>query len=362
MNKSVLLSLLFIISFLKVTYSQDNFTINIVDAEEEISSVKLSFVLDSSYYKNNLSKLKEMNFEPGNFVSGEIENPYLCEFIIDGVNYSKPFMIYPGQNNLRIVKVKNTFVVLNDKDKEGVNEFSFLASLYPNSYDIYQYLSKSKGQFATEKDSLLLDSYSRTDSILYNYNKLYPKSYFGLWFIARLMRFGYNNIHGDAFSNLSDDLKASYLGKVVGGQVENYKKVSNGQIIPNASFEDSDSKKIDLLDAAKNKSITLLSFWYHNCGPCISKFPDLISLHRNYSEKFQVIGISTDSRGNRDKWLSTIEKNNLPWTNLIDVEQHAFENFRVQVFPFSFLINSSGEIIKINPSIVELKNYLDGTL
>lgn len=113
-----------------------------------------------------------------------------------------------------------------------------------------------------------------------------------------------------------------------------------------------------MLNLINKKEFTLLSFWYHNCGPCIQKFPNLISLHEKFSHRFQVIGISTDDINSKDQWLLKILQHKLPWVNLIDLEQQSYNNFKIQVFPFTYLVNLKGEIIKINPSLAELIEFL----
>ncbi|MDR2282952.1 MAG: TlpA family protein disulfide reductase [Sphingobacterium sp.] len=360
MNKIItpLIQLLFLL-IVQIGYSQDNFTARISIEIPGVSNVKLSFVLGTAYYENSLNSFKEEKHQQSIIISGRIENPYLCELVINDSHYSKPFMIYEGNNNLRVVEVNGSYIVLREDSQNDYLMFNYLSSSYPKSGDIYAYLAKKELGNIAERDSLLRDSYAQTDTILYNYTKLYPKSYYGLWFIANLIRFGYNDIHGEAFSNLSIDLKDSFLGKIVKTEIDGYSKTSVGKHIPDISFQDSTSKDVNLLKLVDKKEFTLLSFWYHNCGPCISKFPDLKSIHEKYSDSFQVIGISTDDRSNKDQWLLTLSKHKLPWVNLIDLEQQSYNNFKIQVFPFSYLVNRRGEIIKINPSIVELNKFLN---
>lgn len=359
MNKNIvlLIQLVFLLIF-QNAYSQDNFTARISVEKASISDVKLSFVLDTMYYDNSLNSFKKENHHQEIIISGRIENPYLCELVINNSHYSKPFMIYEGNNNLRVVEVNGSFAVLREDNHKDNFMFNYLSSFYPNSYDIISYLTKNELGNKTEKDSLLKNSYAQTDTTLYNYTKLYPKSYYGLWFIANLIRFGYNDIHGEAFSNLSIDLKNSFLGKIVNTEIEAYSKTAIGKTIPAISFQDATSKDINLLNLVREKEFTLLSFWYHNCGPCINKFPELISIHEKFSPTFQVIGISTDDKNNKEKWLLKLSEHQLPWVNLIDLEQQSYNIFKIQVFPFSYLVNRRGEIVKINPSFAELNEYL----
>lgn len=357
--KVLLLSQFIFLLIFNVGYAQDNFIAKISGENISLSNIKLKFTLDTTYYENKLTSFKIEESQQNIIISGKIENPYLCELLIEEVGSSRPFMIYEGNNKLRVVKVNGNFVVLREDEHKDAAMLNYLKSFYPNSYDVFSYLSAKEGSDKVEKDSLLRTSYAQTDTTLYNYTKLYPKSYFGLWYIARLIEFGYNTIHGTAFNNLSTELKNSFLGRRVQNEIEKYDKVSGGKYIPNISFQDSTSKNLNLLDLANKKKFTLLSFWYHNCGPCIKKFPDLISIHEKFSHNFQVVGISTDDKNNRDKWLLTVSKYQLPWVNLIDLKQQAYDDFQIRVFPFSYLVDQKGEIVKVNPSVEELKKYLN---
>lgn len=165
-----------------------------------------------------------------------------------------------------------------------------------------------------EVDSLLRVSYLRMDSILQMYTKDYPSKYIGLWNLASIMRFGYAHLHGEAYKNLSAALKQSYLGEVVGQEIKAYRRVSKGQIIPENVFTGTDLvQKVSLAERIKTKRLTLVSFWYSNCGPCIAKFPQLKMLHEKYKHSnFQILAISTDNVKDQENWLKRIDEYQLP--------------------------------------------------
>ncbi len=111
------------------------------------------------------------------------------------------------------------------------------------------------------------------------------------------------------------------------------------------------------------KKITLVDFWFHNCGVCIEQFPRFIELYeKHHINGFQIIGITSDKAKYELKWKDTIEKYKLPWLQLWDLEGVNCKKYLVSYFPTNFLLDAKGEIIEINISIEQLSDFLDKNL
>ena len=104
----------------------------------------------------------------------------------------------------------------------------------------------------------------------------------------------------------------------------------------------------------------LLDFWASWCGPCIGSMPMMKEIHNAYASKgLQIIGISFDSE--RDKWLSAINRLELPWLQLSDLkgrESIGSEIYGVRAIPEIVLINPDGKIIATGLREEELKAKL----
>lgn len=358
-------SLLFFFILLKINaFCQQDFVLNIQVEDLGGAEVALLPVLDESYYEMPL-KVEQEKQNNIQVFKGELMYPYLCELLIDSVSYSPPFLVHPGDNKLKIIKVNGAYRVVRLDGNLEDQLLSVYNSWFPNSYDILNYLrnewSATEGdrQFVLRQDSLLKDSYENADSALFLFTHNHPESYYALWRLAQLIRFGYNPLLGKSFLNLDGKLRESHLGNIVASEIEKYEKVYIGQIIPDVDFEDMDGDPINLRELVAEKELTLISFWYHNCGPCIAKFPQLKKIQEAYHDLgFQIIGVSTDGREERGKWLAAIDKHELDWSNLIDMDNKAKSEFQVSVFPFSFLVNKVGEILYINISNEALTDIL----
>jgi len=99
--------------------------------------------------------------------------------------------------------------------------------------------------------------------------------------------------------------------------------------------------------------ITLVDFWASWCGPCRIKHPDLIKLKKKFeNESFDIVSVSIDDKKNN--WLQAVEKDNLNWTNLIDIDKQVNNELGVQAIPFNYLIDENGIVLGVNLSIIEI--------
>ncbi|MBR5083588.1 MAG: TlpA family protein disulfide reductase [Prevotella sp.] len=105
----------------------------------------------------------------------------------------------------------------------------------------------------------------------------------------------------------------------------------------------------------------LLDFWASWCGPCMGSMPMMKEIHNSYVSKgLKIIGISFDSE--RDKWLSAIQRLELPWLHLSDLrgwESIASETYGVRAIPETVLIDPNGKILLTGLREQALEKKLD---
>lgn len=106
----------------------------------------------------------------------------------------------------------------------------------------------------------------------------------------------------------------------------------------------------------------LLDFWASWCGPCREEHPYLKQAYTKYHDKaFTIIGISLDEE--KSKWLTAIEKDGLPWTQLCDFKGRYGDVIRLynllgKGIPASFLLDPKGEIVAMDLRGDELEKKL----
>jgi len=102
---------------------------------------------------------------------------------------------------------------------------------------------------------------------------------------------------------------------------------------------------------------TLIDFWASWCAPCRIKHPELIKLKNKFKhEKFDIVSISIGD--NKKNWLQAVEKDNLTWTNLIDIDKKVNDELGIQAIPFNYLIDENSIILGVNLSILEIERII----
>ena len=106
------------------------------------------------------------------------------------------------------------------------------------------------------------------------------------------------------------------------------------------------SDKPVTLSSFKGKYV-LVDFWASWCRPCRAENPNVVKIYNKFKSKnFTVLGVSLDQQ--KDAWLKAIEKDNLTWTHVSDLQQWnnaVAQLYRVQSIPQNFLIDPKGKIV-----------------
>ena len=142
--------------------------------------------------------------------------------------------------------------------------------------------------------------------------------------------------------------KTAYV-KVLSELAGNLEKVAVGSKAPDFQAQTRDGKTVRFSDYL-GRGYVLVDFWASWCGPCRKESPDLVKLYEKYKDKgFELIGVSLDNK--TKPWIDAIEKDDLHWTQLVDLGAWAGEGVKtygVRLVPFKFLINKDGIIVAKN--------------
>ncbi|WGH75972.1 TlpA disulfide reductase family protein [Tenacibaculum tangerinum] len=120
--------------------------------------------------------------------------------------------------------------------------------------------------------------------------------------------------------------------------------------LPNAKNENVDIKSF-------SGKITLVDFWASWCVPCRIKHPELIKLKEKFLDtNFDIVSVSIDD--NKKSWIEAVEKDNLTWTNLIDIDKKVNDELKIQSIPFNYLIDENGIVLGVNLSSIEIERIV----
>ena len=114
-------------------------------------------------------------------------------------------------------------------------------------------------------------------------------------------------------------------------------------------------------DGAKG-SVLLVNFWASWCKPCVSEFPELVKLYKNYKDKgFQLVFISLDDATDIDKAVKPfLEKQGVDFTTYYnkfakpeDLIDYIDKNWQGAI-PSTYIYDKSGTM---QTGFLGTKNY-----
>jgi thiol-disulfide isomerase/thioredoxin len=149
------------------------------------------------------------------------------------------------------------------------------------------------------------------------------------------------------FDGLSPAVKGSTGGKAFADKLAIAAKTSIGAMAMDFTQNDTLGKPVSL-SAFRGKYV-LVDFWASWCGPCRAENPNVVSAYAKYHPKgFEILSVSLDRPGDKDKWLKAIYADRLDWTHVSDLQfwQNAVAvEYGVGSIPQNFLIDPQGKII-----------------
>jgi thiol-disulfide isomerase/thioredoxin len=93
-----------------------------------------------------------------------------------------------------------------------------------------------------------------------------------------------------------------------------------------------------------------VDFWATWCGPCIAEIPNVKKAYSDWNGKgFDVLGISFDNEGEKEKVEEFLKKKDLPWKQIYEGKGWKTtlgEKYDVTAIPFVLLVDGdTGEIL-----------------
>lgn len=123
--------------------------------------------------------------------------------------------------------------------------------------------------------------------------------------------------------------------------------VAIGKAAPDFTLNDPNGNPISL-SSFKGKYV-LIDFWASWCAPCRAENPTLVKAYEKYHGKsFEILGVSLDAEGAKEKWVKAIKDDGLTWPQISDLKywkSEVVKLYGIQGIPLNFLIDPDGRII-----------------
>ncbi|MDT0689783.1 TlpA disulfide reductase family protein [Salegentibacter sp. F188] len=151
----------------------------------------------------------------------------------------------------------------------------------------------------------------------------------------------------EMYSNLSEDLKETTLGKSLKETLEKQGTVAIGSKAPEFTAPTPDGTELSLSDAMGK--VTIIDFWAAWCKPCRVENPNVVKIYDKYHEEgLNIIGVSLDRPGQKDKWLQAIEEDGLEWQQVSHLEfwqDPVARLYNIEAIPATFILDENGVIV-----------------
>lgn len=163
------------------------------------------------------------------------------------------------------------------------------------------------------------------------------------------------------FDALAAQEKQSVQGKSIHDIFESGVRVKPGNQAPDFTLKNTAEKDVTL-SSLKGKYV-FIDFWASWCAPCRKEVPNVLSAFRNYSQMgFEVLAVSLDEPGSRDKWIKAIETDqSSSFIHVINRKgsvNDVAKKYGISQIPASFLINPDGKIVAVNLRDGDLRKKL----
>lgn len=153
------------------------------------------------------------------------------------------------------------------------------------------------------------------------------------------------------YDNLSAEVKETSLAQTLDQNLKNLSRTDIGNPAPEFSAATPEGEELALEDALGK--VTLVDFWASWCKPCRAENPNIVNVYEKYHDKgFNIIQVSLDRPGQKDKWTQAITEDNLgDWhhvSNLMFWQDPIAAQYGVRAIPAAFLLDENGNIIGKN--------------
>lgn len=187
----------------------------------------------------------------------------------------------------------------------------------------------------------------------------HPDNYFSLVLMESLIATPNSDLKviEQKFNTMTSDLKSSEFGQRVAGQLEakmlhmaKFGALDIGKVAPDFSAPTPDGNTLALSDI--RGKVTIIDFWASWCGPCRKENPNVVKVFQKYHDKgLEIINVSLDRPGHKDRWLKAIKDDNLTWhhvSNLNYFNDPIAKLYNINSIPATYILDESGKIVAKN--------------
>ena len=371
MKKTILLLVLVILNYSCKTDEQEPLAPN----SYEIKGTAKGVVNGLRAYINSIENNRQVTIDTAIVMNeefifqGKVANPSIKTITINSVNGSLPFVLESGKTTININKDSLFYSSVNgSKNNEDYNSYK---TEYRKKGSAINGLNEEYRKATTQEERNKIIAKAREittelDAFGMDFIANNPESDFSLLLLETQIT--NPDINLEKLKNNYKALQpvinknATYksIGAKIKGEIEIIEASANlniGKIAPNFTSPSIDGEMISLNDI-KGKA-TIIEFWASWCGPCRRENPNIVRVYEKYKDKgLEIIGVSLDRPGNKERWKKAIEDDNLNWHHVGSLQYFndpVARMYNINSIPASFILDEEGKIVakKLRGSALE---------
>lgn len=288
----------------------------------------------------------------------EVTNSNLSFITVEGVRGNILFVSENEPINFEIYSDSiQTSKVTGGKENKLL--YDYLEHIKELNTKVMKIRTDLRTQATTTRDSSVMANLQKEEEALRNSDLAYKKKIAkenSENFVSLLVLTDMINMGGSAtevkelFEGLSEKLKQTSIGIVLKENLDKRSAIEIGSKAPNFKAPNPQGEEIALEDVLGK--VTLVDFWAAWCKPCRVENPNIVKVYNKYHDKgFNIIGVSLDREGQKDKWMKAIEDDKLAWNHVSNLQfwnDPVAKLYNVKAIPAAFILDENGVIVATN--------------
>ncbi|MGP1447969.1 MAG: redoxin domain-containing protein [Candidatus Limimorpha sp.] len=319
--------------------------------------VRMNNADSTTLYLQKFENEKPVNIDSAMLINGSaiLKAPLGDPQMVYGLNLKgTPSVIefFPDNKDVTIIdkaQEPNGIEIIGSETQSKFNAFKKQSDAY---YEKIETLYGKMQEAYLANDSLMMDSLNNVgDAIMKeqnefhnNYLKEHSDDFLSHYILNKSKR-NYSYEELKEFSNtFGSENPSMYLDQLY-QYIEKLESIEVGHTYPDFTLPTiNEGENATVSNLIAGNKYTLIDFWASWCRPCRAENPIVLAAYNQYHDKgFDVIGVSIDRDSN--EWKQAVANDQLPWTQLRDVEGSVSDTYVINFIPSNFLIDSTGTII-----------------